>query len=160
MYRLAPWKSSIRWGWQRKRDEGTIAERALEGRGSRVRRHRQRGLLIEGEIRGEIDFGNIGEGLSPFPFVLMLEPSKTEKLLYDYLREHGNDVEWKTELETFLHNAEEVTARIKTADGRSQEVKARYIVGCDDPKSLVRRSLGLTFGGSTFERIFYVADAD
>src|SRR5690349_24157947 len=45
--------------------EGSIAERAR--------------LLIDGKIRGEIDFGNIGKGLSPFPFVLMLEQSKTEK---------------------------------------------------------------------------------
>jgi hypothetical protein len=36
---------------------------------------------------------------------------------------------------------------------------AKYIVGCDGPKSLVRHILGLKFEGSTFERTFYVADA-
>ncbi len=32
------------------------------------------------------------------------------------------------------------------------------MVGCDGPKSPVRHALGLSFEGSTFERIFYVAD--
>src|SRR5215510_14830442 len=43
-------------------EQGTIAEKAR--------------LLIGGEVRGELNFSNIGEGLSPFPFVLMLEQSK------------------------------------------------------------------------------------
>jgi hypothetical protein len=38
-------------------------------------------------------------------------------------------------------------------------VEAKYIVGCDGAGSHVRHALGLTFGGSTFERLFYVADA-
>ena len=42
-------------------------------------------VIVGGEVRGEIDFSNIGEGLSPYPFVLMLEQSKNERLLYDYL---------------------------------------------------------------------------
>ncbi len=74
-------------------------------------------LLVGGEVRGELDFSNIGAGLSPYPYVLMLEQSKNEKLLYEYL------------------------------------------VGCDGPKSVVRHTLGLSFEGSTFERMFYVADA-
>src|SRR5215471_20461463 len=49
-------------------------------------------LLIDGEIRGELRFSDIGKGLSPFPFVLMLEQSKTERLLYQYLQSHRKDV--------------------------------------------------------------------
>jgi 2-polyprenyl-6-methoxyphenol hydroxylase-like FAD-dependent oxidoreductase len=116
-------------------------------------------LLIEGEIRGELEFSEIGKGMSPFPFVLMLEQSKTEYLLYEYLRNHSSDVLWKTELLRFSQNADHIIAQVKTSDEQTQTISARYIVGCDGPKSLVRRQLGLTFGGSTFERIFYVADA-
>jgi 2-polyprenyl-6-methoxyphenol hydroxylase-like FAD-dependent oxidoreductase len=126
-------------------EQGTIAER---GR-----------LLIEGELRGEINFSNIGRGLSPFPFVLMLEQSKNEQLLYEYLQSHQRDVVWKTELESFSPAANGVTAQVRTAGGASQTIEAKYMVGCDGPKSLVRHRLGLTFEGSTFERIFYVADA-
>jgi len=116
-------------------------------------------LLVDGEVRAEVDFSSIGEGLSPYPFVLMLEQSKNEQLLYEYLRSHGKDVYWNTELESLTAGDSEVTANIKTVDGESRTVKAKYLVGCDGPKSLVRHSLGLEFGGSTFERMFYVADA-
>ena len=123
---------------------GTIADRAR--------------LIIDGEIRGELHFGDVGRGMSPFPFVLMLEQSKTEQLLYEYLRSHDKDVLWKTELENFSQDADGILAQVKTSDQESGTISAKYIVGCDGPKSLVRHALGLTFEGSTFERIFYVAD--
>jgi len=126
-------------------EQGTIAGKAR--------------LLIGGKVRGELDFSNIGEGLSPYPFVLMLEQSKNEQLLYEYLQNHQKQVLWKTELEGFSQDNGGVTAQVRTADGTSQMIEAQYLVGCDGPKSLVRHTLGLTFGGSTFERFFYVADA-
>ena len=67
-------------------------------------------LLVGGEVRGEIDFSNIGEGLSPYPFVLMLEQSKNERLLYQYLQSHRKEVLWKTELESFSQNGSGITA--------------------------------------------------
>ncbi len=116
-------------------------------------------LLVDGDVRAELDFSSIGEGLSPYPFVLMLEQSKNERLLYNYLQQHGEDVSWNTELESLTAGDSDVTARAKTADGETQTITAKYLVGCDGPKSLVRHSLRLEFGGSTFERMFYVADA-
>jgi 2-polyprenyl-6-methoxyphenol hydroxylase-like FAD-dependent oxidoreductase len=116
-------------------------------------------LLEDGEVRGEINLGSFGKDLSQFPYMLMLEQSKNEELLYKYLRSQKRDVRWKTELESFTQDANGVTARIKTAAGESQTVTAKYLVGCDGASSPVRRGLGLTFEGSTFERLFYVADA-
>ena len=116
-------------------------------------------LLVGGKVRGELDFSNIGEGLSPYPYVLMLEQSKNERLLYEYLQSHRKEVLWQTELESFSQNDSGVMAQVKTTDGSSQIIEAKYLVGCDGPKSLVRHTLGLKFEGSTFERIFYVADA-
>ncbi len=116
-------------------------------------------LIEGGEVRGEIPLGDFGKDLSPFPYVLMLEQSKNEELLYKYLRAHGRDVRWNTELENFAQDANGVTAQIKTAGGESQTVVGKYLVGCDGASSPVRHGLGLTFGGSTFERLFYVADA-
>src|SRR5258706_9314175 len=86
-------------------DEGTIAEK---GR-----------LVVGGKVRGELDFSNIGEGLSPYPYVLMLEQSKNEKLLYEYLQSHRKDVLWRTELETLSQSDSVVTAQVKTTDGLS-----------------------------------------
>jgi 2-polyprenyl-6-methoxyphenol hydroxylase-like FAD-dependent oxidoreductase len=130
---------------QKALEQGAIAER---GR-----------LLVGGEVRGEIAFSNIGEGLSPYPFVLMLEQSKNERLLYEYLQSHRRDVLWNTELENFSQTEACVTAQVKLADGASQTIEAKYLAACDGAKSPVRHALGLEFAGSTFERMFYVADA-
>src|SRR5215217_1469060 len=125
--------------------KGTIA--------SRVR------LIEGGEVRGEMNLGNFGKDLSQYPYMLMLEQSKTEELLYDFVRGHGRDVCWKTELENFSQDATGVTAQVKTPSGESETIRGKFLVGCDGASSPVRHGLGLTFGGSTFERLFYVADA-
>ena len=116
-------------------------------------------LLEGGEVRGEMLLGIFGQGLSEFPFMLMLEQSKNEELLYEYLRSHDRDVLWKTELENFSQNESGVTAHVKTSSGESVTINGKYLVGCDGASSPVRHALGLTFEGSTFERLFYVADA-
>ena len=116
-------------------------------------------FLVGGEVRGEVDFSSIGEGLSPYPFVLMLEQSKNEGLLYKYLLNHGKDVLWNTQLEHFHQIDSGVTVKSRNSDGAAQVIEARYLVGCDGARSPVRHALNLRFGGSTFERMFFVADA-
>ncbi len=115
-------------------------------------------LLEGGEVRGEVDLSNVGQGLSSYPYMLVLEQSKNEQLLYEYMQAHGADVHWRTELESFSQTGANVTAHVKNSEGASQIIEAKYLVGCDGPKSMVRHALGLSFEGSTFERLFYVAD--
>ena len=117
-------------------------------------------LFEGGEVRGEIELANIGEGMSPYPFLLIVEQGKHEKLLYDHIKSHGKDVRWQTELENFSQNEACVRANVKTAGGETETIEAKFLVGCDGAKSFVRRALGLTFEGSTFERLFYVADVE
>ncbi len=114
-------------------------------------------MFAGGKVRGEAEFKNIGEGLSPYPYVLIVEQGKHEALLYDHIKSHGKDIRWQTELETFTQTQAGVNATIKT-DGKTETIGAKYLVACDGAKSLVRHSLGLEFAGSTFERMFYVAD--
>jgi 2-polyprenyl-6-methoxyphenol hydroxylase-like FAD-dependent oxidoreductase len=115
-------------------------------------------LLEAGEIVGEVDLSNIGAGLSAFPFMLVLEQSENERLLYEYVQSHGRDVLWQHELESFSQDESGVIAQVKNRNGESQIIEGKYLVGCDGPKSAVRHGLGLSFAGSTFERLFYVAD--
>ena len=116
-------------------------------------------LLSGGKVRGEMQLSEWGKDLSRYPFLLMLEQSRNEELLYQYLRAHGKEVLWQTELEEFSQANKSVTAHVRTAGGAVQTIEAKYLVGCDGAKSGVRHALGLTFAGSTFERLFYVADA-
>jgi 2-polyprenyl-6-methoxyphenol hydroxylase-like FAD-dependent oxidoreductase len=115
-------------------------------------------LLEGGKVLGEVDLSNVGEGLSAYPYMLVLEQSRNEQLMYDWLKRHGRDVLWKTELETFSRRAETVTAQVKKSSGETQTIEGRYLVGCDGPHSPVRHGLRLKFEGSTFGRLFYVAD--
>ena len=115
-------------------------------------------MLTSGKIRAEINLSNMGLGLSPYPYLLFLEQSKNEQLLYDYLLNHQKNVLWNTALDDLMQTEMGVIARVKTTDGELQVIEAQYLVGCDGAKSLVRNKLGLSFEGSTLERLFYVAD--
>ncbi|MGI9055668.1 MAG: FAD-dependent monooxygenase, partial [Pyrinomonadaceae bacterium] len=115
-------------------------------------------LVESGDVRGEVDLSNIGEGLSPYPFLLLVEQGKHEKILYDFIKATGKDVLWETELESFSQSESSVKANIKNKSGETQTIEAKFLVGCDGAKSIVRHTLGMTFEGNTFERLFYVAD--
>jgi len=135
-------------------DQIGLAEPAIE-RGMITERVR---LIEGGEVRGEMPLAELGKGLSEFPYMLMLEQSKNEELLYEFIQRHHRDVLWNTELESFAQDDKGVTAQVKTASEESVTINAKYLVGCDGARSAVRHHLGLTFEGSTFERLFYVAD--
>jgi len=115
-------------------------------------------MVVGGKVRGEVEFGEMGKGLSPYPFILFLEQGRHEKILYDFIKANGRDVLWNAELENFTQDETGVTANIKTADGITETIEAKYLAACDGSKSPVRHALGLTFEGSTFERMYYVAD--
>lgn len=117
-------------------------------------------MIVGGEVRGEINFSEIGKGLSAYPYVLIVEQGKHEALLHGYIKSHGKAIRWQSELQSFSQNAAQVTAVVKNSNGETETVEAKYLVACDGAKSPVRHSLGLTFEGSTFERMFYVADVD
>lgn len=121
----------------------------------------EKAQLVEGgEIRGKVDLSEIGKNLSPYPFLLLVEQNKHEELLQNYLKTNGKEVLWQTELINFSQDETGVMANIKTADGGLRTINAKYLVGCDGAKSPVRHALDLNFEGSTFERLFYVADVE
>lgn len=124
--------------------EGTLAEAAR--------------MIVGGKIRGEISFKDVGKGMSPYPFFLFVEQGVHERILYDFIKRHGKDVRWQTEVESFTQDEAGVTAKIRNSSGKTETINAKYLVGCDGAKSLTRHSLGLKFSGGTFERLFYVAD--
>jgi len=126
-----------------------VAEGAIAGKAR---------LLAGGEMRAELDLSNIGEGLSAYPYLLLLEQSKNEQLLYEYLQQRGKDVFWNTQFKSLSQTDAGVTAQVVSAAGSPQKIEAKYLVGCDGAKSLVRHALSLEFQGSTVERMFFVAD--
>jgi 2-polyprenyl-6-methoxyphenol hydroxylase-like FAD-dependent oxidoreductase len=115
-------------------------------------------LFYKGKQKAAVKLAALGNGLSPFPFALSLEQSKTEKLLVDCLLEKGKTILWKSEFIRFEQNAKGVKIYYKDQDRLEQIVEAGYLVGCDGAGSLVRQQMGLPFEGDTVPKIFYVTD--
>lgn len=63
------------------------------------------------------------------------------------------------ELVSFEQNAERVTLRVKRGGGED-DITCDYLVACDGASSSVRRSLGITLGGSTFRERWLIVDLE
>ena len=124
--------------------------------GFRIDRLRLRSAA--GEI-ARIPLGEVGRGISPFPFVLSLPQDEHEKLLIECLRTAGHHIQWATELVSFEHDEHSVTAVLRTPAGE-ESWNGEYLCGCDGAHSIVRRELGFDFPGGTYEQLFFVADAE
>jgi 2-polyprenyl-6-methoxyphenol hydroxylase-like FAD-dependent oxidoreductase len=111
-----------------------------------------------GKRRASAPFGDLGAGLSPFSFALIYPQDEHERLLIDRLAELGVAVERGCELASFEESGGGVRALVKRPDGAAESVEAAYIAGCDGAHSAVRTTLGVGFGGGTYDHLFYVAD--
>ena len=131
-----------------------IADEAL----ARGRRFTGMRLWAHGECRGRVMLGDIGKGLSPFPFMLILPQDEEERLLIETLRELGVEVERRTELASFDNRAEEVDTRLRLPDGSEEACTCAYLAGCDGTHSTVRQVSKVDFPGATYAHLFYVAD--
>ena len=47
--------------------------------------------------KAKVEIGEIGKGMTDFPYLLAYEQSENEKLLYENLKNNGQRVEWETE---------------------------------------------------------------
>ena len=116
------------------------------------------GAFFNGKRAFRITVDKMGEGLTKFPFLLMLEQSHTEKLLVDFLSKQGHEVQRKTELKSLTQTPDEVTCVLKLPDGNEEIVKANYVIGADGAHSIVREQLKIPFVGSTYEESLFVLD--
>lgn len=113
-------------------------------------------LYYGGKRLVHLDFGELE---SPYPFVLMIPQSETERVLDEHLNSHGGKVERVTELVTFQQSSSEVIAKVKRAgDDREEEIRCQWLVACDGSHSTVRHTLNVSFEGAAYEELFATAD--
>ena len=117
-------------------------------------------LWVSGKKVGHLALGDVGAGLSPFPFALVFPQDEHERLLIDRLIQAGVEVERRMELLGFEDTAGRIRARLKRSDGTAEECEATYIAGCDGAHSSVRESLEIGFPGGAYDHVFYVADVE
>src|SRR5262249_55652925 len=93
-----------------------------------------------------IPLGDVGKGLSPYPFALSYPQDDHERFLIDRLRAAGHAVEWNTEL-TGLTQQEGGVQAVLRKQGTEETWSGSYLCGCDGARSTVRHGLGIGFPG-------------
>ena len=106
-----------------------------------------------------------GKEVSPYPYLLVYEQYKTEKMLLTDLAEHtGPNAAYGVERNTEIRGLEPlpngVTVTLRHEDGSDELVFARYLIAADGASSFIRKTLGLEFGGATYADRMLVADVD
>ncbi len=111
----------------------------------------QRGIadrfLSRGQIGPAVGFAGISLPLDDFPtrhpYLLGLWQNHIEEILAEWVRELGVPIHYGTEVTGFDQDGDGVDVRL--SDGRS--LRARYLVGCDGGRSLIRKAAGIDFPG-------------
>src|SRR5262249_45066821 len=130
-----------------------IAERAV-GQG---RIFQTINYVINGKLTVRVPIGDFGKGVTQFPYLFILEQSKTEPLLIDFLQQQGHQVEWRTELDSFSQNDDGISATVKRLN-KEETIETDWLVGCDGASSGVRKMLDIPFGGETYKESLFVLD--
>jgi 2-polyprenyl-6-methoxyphenol hydroxylase-like FAD-dependent oxidoreductase len=94
-----------------------------------------------------------------YNYLVMLPQDMTEKILAEALAAAGGAVRWGCTVESLTETADGVEATVATSEGK-QTIRARYVIGADGMHSLVRKSAGIGFAGSTYEESFVLADVE
>lgn len=115
-------------------------------------------LWANGRWTARIPLGDIGRELSPYPFVLMLGQDDNERIMGAKLRDWDVAVQWNTELIALRQHPNRVEVTLRQPDGRTTEIEAAWVAGCDGARSAVRELSGIGFPGAPYEQVFFVAD--
>ncbi|MGA7243106.1 MAG: FAD-dependent monooxygenase [Terracidiphilus sp.] len=129
-----------------------IADEAI----ARGRRLREAKFYSEGKLI--VDFTLDGVE-SRYPFALFLPQSETEALLNSYMESLGVKAERNVELVS-LRQDSEIQATIRHADGRTEDLAPRWVIGSDGAHSAVREKMGVPFEGGRVAISFFLADVE
>ena len=114
-------------------------------------------IRAAGALKGTLPFGDVGVGLSPFPFVLAFPQDEHEGVLVAQLAALNVAVERRTALTAYEQDDDGVRATLETPAG-AETCAASYIAGCDGAHSSVRELSGIGLPGGTYAQRFFVAD--
>lgn len=115
-------------------------------------------ILYNGKPLIKIPVKNIGDGLSRFPYLLMVKQSKTEQILSAFIKEYGFEIERGFEFISFMQDDSVVTSQIKDPDGKISSVKSRYLIAADGGLSIIRQQLNIPFIGKAHEKSLFIID--
>lgn len=97
-----------------------------------------------------VDFSRLP---TPYPYVLMISQSETERVLMTRLQELGGGCTRPVSVTDVIQEPDGV---VVSTDGRL--IRARYVVGADGMHSVVREKSGIGFVGGSYGESFVLAD--
>jgi 2-polyprenyl-6-methoxyphenol hydroxylase-like FAD-dependent oxidoreductase len=113
--------------------------------------------VVNGKLAQRVPLGHFGKGLTQFPYLLILEQSKTEPLLVNFLKQQGHNIDWQTELVSFNQSDSGISATLRHID-KEEGIETDWLIGADGASSLVRKILAIPFGGETYKESLFVLD--
>lgn len=101
-------------------------------------------------------FAGLGR-LSPEPTVQYCPQSRLEPILLQHLRSHGSSARYGTELTSLIQDEDGVTAVVCDRDsGRSEDIRADYLIAADGVHSPIRTTLGVSTSGYGSLPVYFV----
>lgn len=95
---------------------------------------------------------------TPYPRLLILPQSRTERLLCEAVQQHGGvRVEFSAEVLALEQERAAVSVRYRTG-GEIHTLGADFAIGCDGAGSTLRKRIGATFEGETYDTRAALAD--
>ena len=87
----------------------------------------------------------------PYPSMWMLPQPRALEILRARLQQFGGTVEFGVRLTGFTQDADKVTATLERADGRTETVEAKYLVGADGSRGVTRETAGIEFASEPID---------
>jgi 3-(3-hydroxy-phenyl)propionate hydroxylase len=113
---------------------------------------------MTGELIAVFDLGLL-DGEVPFPYVVQWEQYKLVHAALPYIKAGGlGEVRFSTKLTGLSQTADYVEAIVTNAEGETEKLRGKYLIGADGASSMVRRLAEIDFEGFTWpERFIKVA---
>lgn len=107
-----------------------------------------------GELVAVFDISLL-KGEVPYPYVVQWEQYKLVHAALPYIKASGlGEVLFSTKLTGLKQTADDVVAAVTNADGESDELRGKYLIGADGGSSTVRRLAEIAFEGFTWPERF------
>ena len=114
-------------------------------------------LVDGGDEKTAFSLSDMGQGISPYPYLLVFAQDAHERFLLEQLEMAGHEVEWHKGVRDFTESSDAVQVTLE-GQARIEEVRCAWLIGCDGAHSAVRKGLDIGFPGGTNEGLFFVAD--
>jgi 2-polyprenyl-6-methoxyphenol hydroxylase-like FAD-dependent oxidoreductase len=120
-------------------------------------------LIASGTPIGKLQFLNgaqldMSRLATRFPYVLITPQSQTERVLEERATGLGADIRYGHEVSGLVRHSDGVDVEVKEDGQQAKTISARYVVGADGMRSLVRSALGMPFPGKPVVQSMMLAE--